>query len=68
MFCDLIGEEVPQMETQKTQVQKIIELVKFLVEVCVECGQGVAVTTEKLCGVCDAKRNIENGSQNSNQF
>jgi hypothetical protein len=45
------------MDTQNTQVQKIIEPAKFIVEVCVGCGKGVAVTTEKLCGKCDAAKN-----------
>lgn len=41
-----------------TQVQQFIEQAKSSIQDCKECPQGIAVTTEGLCEVCDAKNDL----------
>ena len=41
-----------------TLVQKLTEEKKSSLEDCVECNQGIAVTTEGLCEVCDTRKRV----------
>ena len=45
------------MQIREPEIKNAVIIARPLAEECKKCGQGIAVTTEGFCGVCDQEVN-----------